>query len=179
MKIDVVIANPPYNRWKLHTKIANYIKLKTIKSVFIMPINVDIKYKAAEFLEKPFGDEIAWNNVFLLDMNGNINEYFSENNACFFKNTTVHKSKDPFYKICFENNKLTIKQFITDDEKYRWNCIIREEYTETIKKFLDWVNTQNNENINFIKKTFTPKHVSKYAINKLWEIYNENRHSDC
>ena len=81
MKLDIVIANPPYNRWKLHTKIANQIKLKTIKSVFIMPINVDIKYKTAEFLEKPFGDEIAWNNVFLLDMDGNINEYFSENNA--------------------------------------------------------------------------------------------------
>lgn len=45
MRLDIVIANPPYNRWKLHTKIANYIKLKTIRSVFIMPINVDIKYK--------------------------------------------------------------------------------------------------------------------------------------
>lgn len=29
-----------------------------------MPINVDIKYKTAEFLEKPFGDTIAWDNVF-------------------------------------------------------------------------------------------------------------------
>ena len=34
MKIDIVIANPPYNRWKLHTKIANKIKLKNYKVRF-------------------------------------------------------------------------------------------------------------------------------------------------
>lgn len=56
---------------------------------------------------------------------------------------------------------------------YDLDCIIKEEYNEPVKNFLDWVNIQNNEKINLIKKTFTPKHVSKYAINKLWEIYNE------
>lgn len=89
MKIDCFIMNPPYNTayTNLCDNITDLIKQKRPKKyIQICPINSKIKYKMAEFVCNPFG--IRWSNIFVFDMLGNENEYFSYNEMPLWDKTS-------------------------------------------------------------------------------------------
>ena len=50
-----------------------------------MPLSSKVRYNTAEYVGNPFG--IAWANIFVFDLKGNKNEYYSFENAPFFSDT--------------------------------------------------------------------------------------------
>lgn len=80
MKLDIVIANPPYNVDSNHIceKIDNEIKAKKPKCfISVHPIYKTTTYKTAEQIHNVFDMNTKSPNLFIMDMNGNINEYMS------------------------------------------------------------------------------------------------------
>ena len=92
IRCDVWLCNPPYNGNKnkancLHVSIAKHIKKKKIERfIQVSPIVAQMKYKTAEYIGNPFG--IRWSNIFIFDMLGNENEYFSQNKMPLWDKTS-------------------------------------------------------------------------------------------
>ena len=176
MRIDVVIANPPYSGSYDHLCKNIIDKLKEIKPsryISVHPMYSYQTYKTAEFVRNPFG--IRWSNIFVYDMMGNENDFFSKKKAPIWNK----QSEDIIYvKGEQENTKVYIRK-IQDKEKQInsvWNRV-RVTNDETTRKFVDWLNT--NEEAKFRLGFIRTRHISILLYNRLWEIYNENRHSDC
>lgn len=104
-----------------------------------------------------------------MDLMGENNEYFSTKNSIFVKHTT-----DPFYTMWYKNGKYIIDNSERNLELGH-NLILDENRLDEIQKFFDWLNTTDNE---IVKNSahITTVRPSRYNINKLWEIYqNEKR----
>ena len=169
MKIDVIIANPPYNNPKTKDKklsricnniISSIKEKKPSNFIAICLINASLKYRTAEFVCNPFG--IRWSNIFIFDMLGNINEYFSFNEMPLWDKN----SKKTLWLL--ENpTKVVLTETDNDTTKRRFKI---KDNNET-KDFIQWMNTDPKAKF-FIKyiRTTLP---SRYMFNRLWEIYNE------
>ena len=165
---NTVIMNPPYDNYFIHTRICSEVKKHTDNAIAICPINKATRYRTCEFADKPFGDQIAWNNVFIMDLMGENNEYFSTKNSIFVKHTT-----DPFYTMWYKNGKYIIDNSERNLELGH-NLILDENRLDEIQKFFDWLNTTDNE---IVKNSthITTVRPSRYNINKLWEIYQNEK----
>lgn len=170
MKIDCFIMNPPYNgpghQNFICRRITKEIKnLKPQKYIQICPNEANLFYKTAEFVCNPFG--IRWSNIFIFDMLGNINEYFSFNEIPLWdknSNKTLWMLENPAKVVLTETNN--------DTSKRRFKIKDNQE----TKDFIQWMNTDTKAKF-FIKyiRTTLP---SRYMYNRLWEIYNEIGHSN-
>lgn len=168
MRIDNFIMNPPYNNCQSHNgRICDNITVEIknkhpLKYIQIQPINSKMKYKTAEFVCNPFS--IRWSNIFIFDMLGNINEYFSFNEMPLWdknSNKTLWNTENPPKVFITENDEETHKRRFKIKD-------IQETYD-----FIQWMNTDTKAQF-FIKyiRTTLP---SRYMFNRLWEIYNEER----
>lgn len=163
MRIDNVIANPPYGAIlnpNFHNRIMNEIKPKVSNCISVMPLSSKVRYKTAEYVGNPFG--IAWSNIFVFDMLGNKNEYFSYNEMPLWdktSNKTLWIRENP--------PEIFIMDTIKDTTKMRFNIINNSDS----QNFVKWVNTSEVGTffIKYIRTTFP----SRYMYNRLWEIYNE------
>ncbi len=53
MKLDIVIANPPYGAYlnpNFHNRIMNEIKPKVSNCIAVMPLSSKVRYKTAEYV---------------------------------------------------------------------------------------------------------------------------------
>lgn len=168
MRIDCFIMNPPYNgpghQNFICRRITKEIKnLKPQKYIQICPNEANLFYKTAEFVCNPFG--IAWSNIFVFDLKGDKNEYCSFDNAPFFSETKTGLS------IKMNGKDLGLGSFANER-----NSIIPSQKQEA-QEFCEWVNKRNNELSLLFFKTVT-RRPSRPFLNKLYEVYNENRHSN-
>lgn len=164
ISISVFIMNPPYNgpghQNFICRRITKEIKrLKPQKYIQICPNEANLSYKTAEFVCNPFG--IRWSNIFIFDMLGNINEYFSFNEMPLWDKN----SKKTLWML--EKPKVVLSD--TDDETTKRRFKIKDN--KETKDFIQWMNTDTKAQF-FIKyiRTTLP---SRYMYNRLWEIYNE------
>ena len=165
MKIDCFIMNPPYNGHEKQNFICRRItkeikSLKPQKYIQICPNEANLFYKNAEFVCNPFG--IRWSNIFIFDMLGNINEYFSFNEMPLWDKN----SKKTLWLL--ENpSKVVLTETDNDTTKRRFKI----KDTQETYDFIQWMNTDPKAKF-FIKyiRTTLP---SRYMFNRLWEIYNE------
>ena len=166
MKIDCFIMNPPYNNCQSHNgrigdKITENIKNKQPqKYIQIQPINSKMKYKTSEFVCNPFG--IRWSNIFIFDMLGSINEYFSYSEMPLWDKN----SNETLW-----SNEKSNKVFLTKSNDDTTKCRFKIKDTQETYDFIKWMNTDTKAQF-FIKyiRTTLP---SRYMYNRLWEIYNE------
>ena len=106
----------------------------------------------------PFG--IAWSNIFVFDLKGNKNEYYSFDNAPFFSDTKTGLA------IKMNGKDLGLGSFANER-----NSIILSKKQEA-QEFCDWVNKRNNE-LSLLFFKLVARRPSRPFLNKLWEIYNE------
>lgn len=171
MKIDVVIANPPYDNKSdgLCQKIDTALKkIELNRWITIHPIYRTTTYKTAEFVENPFKDYNSKSpNLFIMDMKGNINEYMSLKKAWFWQPKSGYNLYARWnYNFC-----------IIPDGKMNFSGGGRYTVSKDFPQdFLEWL--QTNETAQWFRKTFFHINPKTACVNKLWEIYNENRHSD-
>lgn len=164
MTFDVVIANPPYDSYNLHGRIMDKVKKHTNECYSVMPLNKSIRFKYCEWLNNPFNGQIAWNNVFLFDLKGNNNDYFSCKHCELF--TTFNSY--PYYTIRLKNDKFVV----SEKKDGGCNCIIAEDKVEETKKFLEWVNNKDSEHKLICFHCWTI-HPPRYIFHRLYEIYKE------
>lgn len=171
MKIDIVIANPPYDTkyeclcQKIDTALK---KIELDRWITIHPIYRTTTYKTAEFVENPFKDYNSKSpNLFIMDMKGNTNEYMSLKKAWFWQPKSGYTLYARWnYNFC-----------IIPDEKMNFSIGGRGTVSKDFPQdFLEWL--QTNETAQWFRKTFFHLYTKTACVNKLWEIYNENRHSD-
>lgn len=166
MRLDVVIANPPYGSNRnpnFHNRIMNEIKPKVSQCISVMPLSSKVRYKTAEYVGNPFG--IAWANIFVFDLKGNKNEYYSFDNAPFFSETKTGLA------IKMNGKDLGLGSFANER-----NSVIPAQKQEA-QDFCDWVNERNNE-LSLLFFKLVDRRPSRPFLNKLYEVYNENRHSN-
>ena len=165
ISISVFILNPPYNDCQKHNenildKITEIIRYKQPqKYIQIQPISSKTRYKTAEFVGNPF--DIRWSNIFIFDMLGNKNEYFSHNEMSLW-------DKDSNKCLWLHENPPKVYITETDEETHKRRFNVKD--TQETYDFINWINT-NEIGIFYITyiRTTLP---SRYMINKLWEIYN-------
>lgn len=158
--------NPPYNNCQSHNgrigdKITEEIKNKhPRKYIQIQPINSKMKYKTSEFVCNPFG--IRWSNIFIFDMLGNKNEYFSHYEMPLW---------DKNSNVTLWSNEKSNKVFLVESNDDTTKCRFKIKETPETYDFINWMNTDTKAQF-FIKyiRTTLP---SRYMYNRLWEIYNE------
>lgn len=163
MRIDNVIANPPYGanlNPNFHNRIMNEITPKSSHCIAIMPLSSKVRYNTAEYVGNPFG--IAWSNIFVFDLKGNNNEYYSFDNAPFFSDTKTGLA------IKLNGKDLGLGSFANER-----NSVILSQKQEA-QEFCDWVNKRNNE-LSLLFFKLVDRRPSRPFLNKLWEIYNEER----
>ncbi len=134
--------------------------MKPQKYIQICPNEANLSYKTAEFVCNPFG--IRWSNIFIFDMFGNINEYFSFNEMPLW-------DKNSKKTLCMLEKPTKVVLSDTDDETTKRRFKIKDN--KEIKDFLLWL--QTNETAQFFRKTFFHINTKTPCVNKLWEIYNE------
>lgn len=165
LKIDLFLMNPPYNNCQSHNeligdKITEEIKDKhPLKYIQIQPINSKMKYKTAEFVCNPFG--IRWSNIFIFDMLGNKNEYFSHNEMPLWDKTS---------NKCLWTHENPPKVYITKTDKNTSKKRFNVKDTQETYDFINWINT--NETAKFYITYIRTILPSRYMFNRLWEIYN-------
>ena len=170
MKIDVVIANPPYSVGSNHIceKIDNEIKAKKPKSfISVHPIYRTTTYKTAEQIQNVFDMNTKSPNLFIMDMNGNINEYMSLKRMPYWSKTGNLRLYARW------NYNFDIMDETKTKLKIGTNGRINANFPND---FLLWL--QTNETAQWFRKTFFHINTKTPCVNKLWEIYNENRCSN-
>ena len=166
MKIDVVIANPPYNVGPNHLceKIDNEIKAKKPKCfISVHPIYRTTTYKTAEQIHNVFDMNTKSPNLFIMDMNGNINEYMSLKKMPYWSKTgnlRLYARWNYNFEI-IDKTKTNLN--IGNDGR------IKENFPND---FLLWL--QTNETAQWFRKTFFHIITKTTCVNKLWEIYNSD-----
>jgi len=170
MILDVVIANPPYSIGSNHIceKIDNEIKAKKPRSfISVQPIYSTITYKTAEQIPNVFDMNTRSSNLFIMDMNGNINEYMSLKKMPYWSKTG--------HLILYArwNRNFDIMDETKTNLSFGNTGKIKENFP---KDFLLWL--QTNETAEFFRKTFFHLCTKTACVNKLWEIYNETGHSN-
>ena len=166
MRIDCFIMNPPYSNGPVNITDKINEKIKNTKPNYIIaihPMYRTTKYKTAEFVDDPFG--IRWNNVFIFDCLGDINEYFSRKPCPLWDKN----SNDVFWLKWGKNkNTLCLDKMTNKNSKRNVNkCIVNQITLD----FIDWVNENKQWELYHIPTTC----ITKVFINRLWEIYNEER----
>ena len=166
IRCDVWLCNPPYNGNKnkancLHVSIAKHIKKKKIERfIQVSPIVAQMKYKTAEYIGNPFG--IRWSNIFIFDMLGNENEYFSQNKMPLWDKTS---NKCIWLEGEGYNQKVILCDINKNNAKTRYKI---KDCKET-NDFIDWLNTNEiaKWRLTWIRSTL----ASPALYNRLWEIY--------
>ena len=166
MRLDVVIANPPYNVKSNYIceKIDNEIKAKKPRSfISVQPIYRTTTYKTAEQIQNVFDMNTRSPNLFIMDMNGNINEYMSMKRMPYW-------SKTGNFRLYARWN-------------YNFDIIDKTKFAERAASdtiddnfpndFLLWL--QTNETAQWFRKTFFHINTKTPCVNKLWEIYNDKK----
>lgn len=172
MKINNFICNPPYSG-PYDNLCKNIIdKLKETKPthyISVHPMYSYQTYKTAEYVGNPFG--IRWSNIFVYDMLGNENDFFSKKAAPIWNK----QSEDIIYVKGEQENTSVYIRKIENKEKEINSVWTRFRVTndETTRKFVEWLNTNKEAKfrLGFIRTT----QISKLLYNRLWEIYNEER----
>lgn len=165
MRLDIVIANPPYSVGpnNICEKIDNEIKAKKPKSfISVQPIYRTTTYKTAEQIQNVFDMNTKSPNLFIMDMNGNINEYMSLKKMPYWSKTgnlRLYARWNYNFEI-IDNTKTKMK--------LRHHGRINANFPND---FLLWL--QTNETAQFFRKTFFHINTKTPCVNKLWEIYNE------
>ena len=167
MKIDVVIANPPYNdsSTNICEKIDNEIKAKKPRIfISVQPIYRTTTYKTAEQIQNVFDMNTKSPNLFIMDMNGNINEYMSLKKMPYWSKTgnLILYARWNYNFDIIDKTKTKLKL----DNHGR----IKENFPQD---FLLWL--QTNETAQFFRKTFFHLNTKTPCVNKLWEIYNDKK----
>lgn len=167
MKIDNFICNPPYNNPKTKDKklsricnniISSIKEMKPSNFIAICPINASLKYRIAEFIDKPF--EIRWNNVFIFDLLGNENEYYT-NIQCPLYDSSSNKV---LWLKWGKHNKIVLAE--TSSKCSKRNISKIEDIQET-NDFIAWCNENKLWEIDHIPTTA----ATKGFFNKLWYDY--------
>lgn len=170
MRIDCFIMNPPYSNGPVNITDKINEKIKNTKPNYIIaihPMYRTTKYKTAEFVENPFTEyNPKNNNLWIFDLLGDKNEYFSDN-----KNF-------PYWETCSKSNKILYARW-----NYNYELIELENYSFAFRRgfvkdnipmdFVEWL--QTNEYAQWCRKTFFQCSPKTNVITRLWEIYNENR----
>jgi hypothetical protein len=167
MRLDIVIANPPYSVGSNHIceKIDNKIKTKKpIRFISCQPIYSTITYKTAEQIPNVFDMNTRSPNLFIMDMNGNINEYMSMKRMPYWSKTGNLR-----LYARWNYNFDIIDKTKTKFAERAGSDTIDENFP---KDFLLWL--QTNETAQFFRKTFFHICTKTRCINKLWEIYNSD-----
>lgn len=154
MKFDVVISNPPYTNTNKFCRVIKQIECDN--NIILVPLSSmrDITYKSAEWVDFP---EIGIGNIHIIDLNGNINEYFSSNPAPFWSND----EKDKCFIEYFHAKKIVPKS----DSRMR----IKTEWKDRVQKFIECFAKSSLYKI-YNGKIYT-KCFQRDGINKLWELY--------
>ena len=165
MRISCFIMNPPYNVSSNHIceKIDNEIKAKKPKSfISVQPIYRTTTYKTAEQIQNVFDMNTKSPNLFIMDMNGNINEYMSLNKMPYWSKTgnlRLYARWNYNFEII---DKTKTKMKLSHHGRINANFP---------KDFLLWL--QTNGTAQFFRKTFFHINTKTPCVNKLWEIYND------
>lgn len=165
MRIDVVIANPPYSSGPNHLceKIDDEIKTKKPnRFISVQPIYVSTTYKTSEQIQNVFDMNTRSPNLFILDMNGDINEYMTMKKMPYWSKTgnlRLYARWNYNFDI-IDKTKTTMK--------LAHHGRIKENFP---KDFLLWL--QTNETAQYFRKTFFHICTKTPCVNKLWELYNE------
>ena len=165
MKIDCFIMNPPYNVSSNHIceKIDNEIKAKNPKSfISVHPIYRTTTYKTAEQIQNVFDMNTKSPNLFIMDMNGNINEYMSLKKMPYWSKTGNLRLYARW------NYNFDIIDKTKTKMKLGHHGRIKPSFPND---FLLWL--QTNETAQWFRKTFFHIITKTPCVNKLWEIYNE------
>ena len=168
MRLDIVIANPPYSVGSNHKceKIDNEIKAKKPnRFISVQPIYSTITYKTAEQIKNVFDMNTISPNLFIMDMNGNINEYMSMKRMPYWSKTGNLR----LYVRCNYDFDIIDKTKTKFAERAAADTI-DENFPQD---FLLWL--QTNETAQFFRKTFFHINTKTPCVNKLWEIYNERK----
>lgn len=166
MKIDCFICNPPYSVGSNHIceKIDNEIKTKKPnRFISCQPIYSTITYNTSEQIPNVFAMNTKSPNLFILDMNGNINEYMSLTRMPYW-NKDGHLRLYARYNYNFDIIDKTSTKFCEGGQD-----TINDNFPQD---FLLWL--QTNETAQFFRKTFFHVCTKTRCINKLWEIYNSD-----
>ena len=170
MRIDCFIMNPPYNVKSNHIceKIDNEIKAKKPKCfISVHPIYRTTTYKTVEQIHNVFDMNTKSPNLFIMDMNGNINEYMSLKKMPYWSKTGNLRLYARWnYNFDIMDETKTNLSFGNVGK-------IKENFPND---FLLWL--QTNETAQWFRKTFFHINTKTPCVNKLWEIYNENRCSN-
>lgn len=165
MRLDIVIANPPYSVGPNHLceKIDNEIKAKKPRVfISVQPIYRTTTYKTAEQIPNVFDMNTKSPNLFIMDMNGYINEYMSLKKMPYWSKTgnlRLYARWDYNFEII---DKTKTKKKLSHHGRINANFP---------NDFLLWL--QTNETAQFFRKTFFHINTKTPCVNKLWEIYNE------
>ena len=156
MKFDVVISNPPYTNTNRFCRFIK--KLDVDNNIILVPLSSmrDITYKSTEWVDFP---KIGIGNIHIIDLNGNINEYFSQNKAPFWSSD----EKDKCFIDYFHAKK------IVNDSDPRMR--IKPEWKEEVQKFLDCFVKSSLYKV-YDGKVYT-KCFQRDGINKLYELYKK------
>ena len=166
IKIDLFLMNPPYSVGPNHLceKIDNEIKAKKPKSfISVQPIYATTTYKTAEQIQNVFDMNTKSPNLFIMDMNGNINEYMSLKKMPYWSKTGNLRLYARW------NYNFDIIDKTKTKMKLRHHGRIKPSFPQD---FLLWL--QTNETAQFFRKTFFHINTKTPCVNKLWEIYIES-----
>ena len=158
MKFDVILSNPPYTNTNKFCRIIK--NLNADNNIILVPLSSmrDVTYNNVEWVDFP---DIGIGNIHIIDLNGNINEFFSSNPAPFWSND----EKDNCFIEYFHAKKIVTKS----DHRMR----IKTEWKDEVQKFLDcFVNSSLYKIYN--GKIYT-KCFQRDGINKLYELYKEGK----
>ena len=83
MKFDVILSNPPYTNTNKFCRIIK--NLNADNNIILVPLSSmrDVTYNNVEWVDFP---DIGIGNIHIIDLNGDINEYFSSTPAPFWSN---------------------------------------------------------------------------------------------
>ena len=160
IKIDVYIMNPPYvGNGHTHLSEKIYSKIKEynpIAFIGLSPLVKESKYKTAEHINNAFAG--VWNYVWMFDLLGEENEYFSKNiKKITYKEQTYGLGGNSNTPIYFDKNgKLK-------------NALNKMPLTKETAKFVEDVNC--SKKFQDGRKYTQTAQISPYFISKFYELW--------
>lgn len=180
MRIDCFIMNPPYNsgyggacrkkgvrggNTKLCSNIMKSLEKHRVVCISNYAGTYSVLTKITQIQKQKFPGIVCY--TFIWTMNGNINEYMSLKKMPYWSKTGNLRLYARWnYNFDIMDETKTNLSFGNVGK-------IKENFP---KDFLLWL--QTNETAQFFRKTFFHICTKTSCVNKLWEIYNENRCSN-